>query len=283
MATEFQKIEVRPMTGALGAEIAGVDLGAPLDNETFSEIYQAFLDHLVIFFRKQVITPEQHLAFARRFGPLHIHPFTVPMEGYPEIIEIIKEPDELHNWGDSWHTDLTFLEKPPLGSVLYAKEVPPFAGDTQWSNMYLAYQTLSDTMKSFIDGLACIHRGETGDGYANFKSMKIMAPKAQESEHPLVRTHPETGRKCLMVHRKFIKRIKGMTEGESRAILDLLHTHAENPDYAVRFRWEEGSIAMWDNRCTQHRVTADYFYKERGFAAHRRRMHRVTVEGDRPH
>jgi taurine dioxygenase len=149
--------------------------------------------------------------------------------------------------------------------------------------MYLAYQMLSETMKRVVDGLVCLHRGETGDGYAVNRSMKIKAPDAIESEHPLVRTHPETGQKCLMLHRQFIKGIKGMSDAESAAILDFLHEHAENPDFAVRFRWEVGSVALWDNRCTQHRVTGDYkFSRERSFAPQRRVMHRVAINGDRP-
>jgi len=281
MMGSYNKIDVRPVTGSLGAEVLEVDLSGQLDNETFNDIYQALHDHLVLFFHDQHLTPEQHKAFGRRFGPLHVHPFTVAMEGHSEIIEIIKEPNERHNWGDTWHTDLSLLEEPPLGSIIYAREVPPYSGDTQWSNMYLAYETLSERMKELIDGLVCIHRGDT-QGYSNFDSMKVIATKAGEAEHPLVRTHPETGRKSLYMHRGFVKGIKGMTDKESAAIMNFLYDHAENPDFACRFHWRENDVAFWDNRCTQHRVTADYFYDRRQFEPARRRMHRITVCGTRP-
>ena len=159
MRENYDRIEVHPVTGALGAEIAGIDLSETLDNETFSEIYDAFLDHLVLFFHNQELTPGQHKAFARRFGDMHVHPLTRSMPGHPEIVEVIKESEEHHNWGDGWHTDLPFLEEPPLGSVLYARDVPPFSGDTHFANMYLAYETLSDTMRGLLDGLKCVFKG----------------------------------------------------------------------------------------------------------------------------
>jgi taurine dioxygenase len=203
------------------------------------------------------------------------------MKGHPEVIEIIKEPEETHNWGDNWHTDLTGLAEPPMGSILYAKEVPPFGGDTQWSNMYLAYETLSDTMKQQIGGLRVVHASDNST-YQQFMGMTALAGPSHESEHPLVRTHPVTGKKSLFLARKKIREIRGMKPQESAALLSFLCDHAENPDFACRFRWRVGSVAFWDNRCTQHRVTADYFYAERGFAPHRRHMQRVTIKGDRP-
>ena len=275
------QISVNPISGALGAEISGVDLSQPLDNKTFSDIYQAFLDHLVIFFRDQVITQDQQKAFSQRFGKLHIHPLTEGMEGHPEVIEIIKEPEERHNWGDRWHIDLTGLERPTLGSVLYAKEIPEYCGDTQWANMYLAYETLSDGMKKLIDGLVCVNTGGA-DGYKNFKGMQHIDAPPMRAEHPLVRTHPGTGKRSLFLSRKAAKHFKDMTPEESAPLLDYLYEHLINPDFACRFHWRNNSIAMWDNRCTQHRVQADYFYEERGFEPVRRRLHRVSIEGDRP-
>ena len=275
------QISVNPVSGALGAEITGVDLSQPLDNKTFSDIYQAFLDHLVIFFRDQVITQDQQKAFSQRFGKLHIHPLTEGMEGHPEVIEIIKEPEERHNWGDRWHIDLTGLERPTLGSVLYAKEIPEYCGDTQWANMYLAYETLSDGMKKLIDGLVCVNTGGA-DGYKNFKGMQHIDAPPMRAEHPLVRTHPDTGKKSLFLSRKAAKHFKDMTPEESAPLLDYLYEHLINPDFACRFHWRDNSIAMWDNRCTQHRVQADYFYEQRGFEPVRRRLHRVSIEGDRP-
>lgn len=272
-----------PLTGAIGAEISGVDLSKPLADDVFAEIHRAFLDHLVIFFRDQDITPDQHKAFARRFGELHIHPYTAPIEGHPEIIEIVKEPDEDINWGDGWHTDLVVEEELPMGSILYAMEIPPFGGDTCFSNMYLAYETLTGPMRSIVDGLTSVFKGGL-NGYTSFRSMTTLSnAEPLSAEHPLVHIHPETKKKSLLLHRKRLKHFKGMSEAESKPILDHLFSHAESPNFACRFRWQKGSIAMWDNRCTQHRVTADYFWRERGYAPSRRRMHRVTVRGHIPY
>jgi len=283
MFQDYRKIDVVPMTGAIGAEIFGVDLSKPLADDVFEEIHRAFLDHLVIFFRDQEITPDQQKAFARRFGELHIHPYTAPIKGHREVIEIVKEPDENINWGDGWHTDLVVEEELPMGSILYAKEIPAYGGDTSFSNMYLAYETLSEPMKTIVDGLTSVFKGAL-NGYTSFRSMTTLPNAAPLSaEHPLVHTHPETGKKSLLLHRKNLKHFKGMSESESKPILDHLFSHAENPNFACRFRWQKGSIAMWDNRCTQHRVTADYFWKERGYEPSRRRMHRVTVRGHVPY
>ncbi len=255
MKTIYDSIGVEPLTGAIGAEIEGVDLAKTLDERTYSEIHQALLDHLVVFFRDQSLTPEQQIAFARRFGELDIHQYTAPMEGYPELIEIIKEADATENWGDNWHTDLTGLPEPPLGSVLYAKEVPPFGGDTQFSNMYLAYETLSDGMRKLVDGLFACHAVDH-TSFTKYGSMPHLEGPAHRSEHPLVRTHPETGKKSLFLARKKMTNIHGLTPEESAPLLRELCDHAENPDFACRFRWRKGSVAFWDNRCTQHRVTA---------------------------
>lgn len=282
MRENYDRIEVHPVTGALGAEIAGVDLSGTLDNETFSEIYDAFLDHLVLFFHNQELTPGQHKAFARRFGDLHVHPLTRSMPGHPEIVEVVKESEEHHNWGDGWHTDLPFLEEPPLGSVLYARDVPPFSGDTHFANMYLAYETLSDTMRGLLDGLKCVFKGGVAN-YSRFQGMTAIGDAGDfVAAHPVVRTHPVTGRKALYLHRKNCHSLEGMSPKESAAILDFLHGHAENPDFSCRFHWRVNSIAMWDNRCTLHRVSADYFYSERDFSPGRRHLQRVTLKGDRP-
>ena len=282
MRENYDRIEVHPVTGALGAEIAGVDLSETLDNETFSEIYDAFLDHLVLFFHNQELTPGQHKAFARRFGDLHVHPLTRSMPGHPEIVEVIKESEEHHNWGDGWHTDLPFLEEPPLGSVLYARDVPQFSGDTHFANMYLAYETLSDTMRGLLDGLKCVFKGGVAN-YSRFQGMTAIEDAGNfVAAHPVVRTHPVTGRKALYLHRKNCHSLEGMSPKESAAILDFLHGHAENPDFSCRFHWRVNSIAMWDNRCTLHRVSADYFYSERDFSPGRRHLQRVTLKGDRP-
>ena len=282
MREDYSKIDVQPVTGALGAEILGIDLAERLDNETFSEIYDAYLDHLVLFFRDQHLTPDQLKDFARHFGDLHVHPLTEGMEGHPEVVEVIKEQEEHHNWGDGWHTDLPILEEPPLGSVLYAREVPPFTGDTHFANMYLAYETLSDTMKAVLEGLKSVCEGGVAN-YSRFQGMTAIADAGDfAAAHPIVRTHPVTGKKALYLHRKNCKGIEGMSGKESSAILEFLYDHAQNPDFSCRFRWRTDSIAMWDNRCAQHRVSGDYFYAERGISPGRRRLQRVTMKGDRP-
>ena len=282
MREDYGRIDVQPVTGALGADILGIDLAARLDNETVSEIHDAFLDHLVLFFRDQQLTPDQLKDFARHFGDLHVHPLTEGMAGHPEVVEVIKEPDEHHNWGDGWHTDLLILEDPPLGSVLYAREVPPFSGDTHFANMYLAYETLSDTMRGLLEGLHCVYAGGVAN-YSRFQGMTAIADAGDFSAaHPIVRTHPVTGKKALYLDRKNGKFIEGMSAKESLAILEFLYDHAQNPDFSCRFRWRADSIAMWDNRCTQHRVSGDYFYAERGFRPGRRHLQRVTMKGDRP-
>ena len=282
MREDYSRIDVQPVTGALGADIFGIDLAARLDNETVSEIHDAFLDHLVLFFRDQYLTPDQLKDFARHFGDLHVHPLTEGMTGHPEVVEVIKEPDEHHNWGDGWHTDLLILEDPPLGSVLYAREVPPFSGDTHFANMYLAYETLSDTMRGLLEGLHCVYAGGVAN-YSRFQGMTAIADAGDfVAAHPIVRTHPVTGRKALYLSRKNGKSIEGMSVKESLAILEFLYDHAQNPDFSCRFRWRKDSIAMWDNRCAQHRVSGDYFYAERGISPGRRRLQRVTMKGDRP-
>ena len=282
MREDYGRIDVQPVTGALGAEIFDVSLADELDNETFSEIYDAFLDHLVLFFRDQHLTPDRHKDFARRFGDLHVHPLTESMPDHPGIVEVVKEEDELHNWGDGWHTDLPFLEEPPKGSMLYAREVPPFSGDTHFANMYLAYETLSETMKNLLEGLRCVFKGGVAN-YSRFKGMTAIEEAGDfVAAHPIVRTHPVTGKKALYLHRKNGKSIEGMSAKESAAILDFLYDHAQNPDFSCRFHWRTNSVAMWDNRCVQHRVSADYFNSERGFRPGRRHLHRVTMKGDRP-
>jgi len=281
-------IEVKRIAGALGAEIHGVDLSQTLSNSELDSVHQAFLDHQVIFFREQKISPEQHIAFGRRFGELDLHPFADGMEDYPEIIHVLKEAKDHseRTFGGGWHTDVTFYEKPALGSILYALDVPESGGDTQFANMYMAYDALSDGMKAMLDGMTAIHSASRAYGERSralhhdkesYTSMQVRTgPDAEiEVEHPVVRTHPETGRKGLFVNRGFTVRFKDWTEAESAPLLEYLYGHAVRPEFTCRFRWEKGSIAFWDNRCTHHFAINDYHGK-------RRSMHRVTVCGDRP-
>jgi taurine dioxygenase len=277
-------ISVKPIAGALGAEIAGVDLSDPLSDRAIGEIRAALLDHLVIFFHDQHLTPEQQLDFGRRFGRLQVHEFVEALAGFPEILEVRKEPEETRNFGGGWHTDVSYLERPSLGSVLYAREVPEFGGDTMFANQYRAYESLSDGMKEMLDGMTAIHsaRRPYGPNAARAQaygpsSMHFIFSEAAhaEIEHPVVRTHRETGKKALYVNRTFTLRFKDMTEEESAPLLSYLCDHAVRPEFTCRFRWRANSIAFWDNRCVQHNAINDY-------GGERRVMRRVTIEGERP-
>lgn len=280
----YQRISVDPIAGSLGAEIHGVDLSEPLDNLTFAEVHQALLDNLVIFFRDQRLTPDQHKAFGRRFGSLNVHPYVQGMNGHPEIIEVIKEKGGDRHWGGEWHSDVSFMKQPVMGSILYAREVPPYGGDTMFANMYLAYETLSDGMKSMLDRLTAVHDSGHPKNYSSrYKGMQERAGEAEASQHPVVRTHPETRRRCLFVNSGFTTRFTEMSEDESRPILAFLFEHSTKPEFTRRFRWRKNSIAFWDNRCTQHRVVSDHHEDFKGpDQGYRRAMHRVTVNGDRP-
>jgi alpha-ketoglutarate-dependent taurine dioxygenase len=283
-----RRIEVKPIAGALGAEIGGVDLAA-LDDATFEEIEAAWLEHLVVFFRNQALTPEQQIAFARRFGEIHHHPFMKGMEEYPEILEIIKEEGDTKAFGEVWHTDQMFNPKPAKATILYAKETPDAGGDTMFANMYIAYETLSEPMKALLKDVKTWNVGDrkklgndakmARDGrYAGNEKMaaKIRDPGDVETEaaHPLVRTHPQTGRKSIYIS-NHTQTLDGFNDAEAQPILAFLRAHAVEPESTCRFRWEVGSLAIWDNRCTQHRALNDYPGK-------RRRMHRITIAGDAP-
>ena len=285
----YKNIDVKPISGALGAEIHGVDLAQPLNNETFAEIRRAFDENLVIFFRDQKLTPEQHKEFGGRFGAFDIHPFAAGLPAHPEVLPVIKEADDhVPGFGSTWHTDVTFYERPPLGSILYALDVPAHGGDTMFANQYLAYETLSEGLKETLEGLTAIHSASRAYGVNNSRaaqrrkagsrSMKIRTGDDAEEimEHPVVRTIPETGRKALFVNRTYTLRFKGWTEEESQPLLDYLFAHAYRPEFTCRFPWQKGSIAFWDNRCTQHHAVNDY-------DGQRREMHRVTIEGERPY
>lgn len=277
----YRRIEAHPIAGALGAEIVGADLSA-LDDELIRDIRQALLDHLVIFFRDQTLTPQQHKAFGLRFGPMDRHPFMNPAEDDPDILLVLKDVEDRVNVGGIWHSDVTFQECPALGSVLYAKELPPKGGDTLFANMYLAYESLSDGMRAMLDRLTAVHSaahvfGPNSKRYAGKLSTRLHNQEAavSETEHPVVRTHPETGRKLLFVNSGFTVRFKDMTEEESRPLLDFLYRHLSRPEFTCRFRWTPNAVAFWDNRSTQHLAINDYH-------GYRRLMHRVTIAGDRP-
>jgi taurine dioxygenase len=280
------RIEVRPISGAGGAEIFGVDVGGELDDGTVGEIRDALNEHCVVFFRDQEIDVAQHKAFARRFGPIFIHPNYNGVSADPEVLMVRREPSDTSYVGELWHTDTTMVAEPPMGAILYGIDVPPYGGDTMFANQYMAYETLSPGMQRLLDGLVAVHSARhiygvgADNDYARLKGLSAMTIRRseaahRETEHPVVRTHPETGRKGLYVNRNFTVRFKDMTVEESRPLLNFLWEHAVKPEFTCRFRWETGSIAFWDNRCVQHYALNDYH-------GQRRVMHRVTVNGDRP-
>ena len=282
----YQSITVQPVAGSLGAEVSGVDLAAPLSNTAAAEIRRAFTENLVLFFRDQRLTPEQHLAFSGLFGRLCRMPYIKHMDDYPDIIAVLKEADErkISTFGNAWHSDFSFLEEPPLGSILYAREVPSHGGDTLFANMYEAYDALSAGMKRMLLGLKAMHSGKPyGQGglpkdLKTSRSIGIERNKPEadrEIAHPVVRLHPESGRKALFVNAIYTTRFEDMSEAESRPLLDFLFQHVQRPEFACRFRWAEGSLAVWDNRCTVLYAVNDY-------DGSRRMMHRTTVAGERP-
>ena len=274
--------QIKPLTPAIGAVVEGVDLGQPLSDDLLGAIRQALLDHKVIFFEDQHITAVQHRDFAARFGDLHTHPL---YPGVPEAPELFILDNHAGNPtdNDSWHTDVTFIETPPMASILYAKSLPALGGDTLWSNMQLAYEALSAPMRDFLVGLDAVH-----DFARGFPTRGIVANAAGAGRHaeevakhppvlhPVVRTHPETGADGLFVNYGFTERIKGLRRKESDAILAMLFAHIQQPEFLVRWRWSENAIAFWDNRITQHYAVNDYL-------PHRRIMNRATVLGDRPY
>ena len=276
-----QDLEILPLASAIGAEILGVDLAEPLSNKAWDQISQAFRDHLVIFFRDQTLTPEQHIAFSRRFGELEPYPFVNGIEGHPELIDIVKMPSEVRNFGAGWHADMSFREEPPLGAVLHAIEVPPVGGDTMFCNMYLAYETLSDGMKLLVETLSGVHDSfEPADHSQNFKGMSLMGKEGatrQVTRHPLVKTHPVTGRKSLFISPDYCFAIDGMTDRESGMLLGYLEEHATRHEFCCRFRWQPGSIAVWDNRCAMHNALNDDLAAHAGGKGFKRVMRRATI------
>lgn len=273
-------MNVKKVAGALGAEISGVDLSRGVPAALAADIRRALLDHQVIFLREQNLSPQQFLAFAQAMGEPIEYPFVKGLEGFPHIIEVKKLEHEKVNFGGIWHSDTTYLDQPPMGSMLLSREVPPYGGDTLFANQYLAYETLSDTMKGMIGHLVGISSSAKADVSKTREDRlktdgKEAAPKEYRAEHPVVRTHPETGRKALYVNVAHTAGIKGLTDEESAPLLRFLFEHQVKPEFTCRFAWQANAIAFWDNRCTQHNPVNDYH----GF---RRVMHRITLQGDRP-
>ncbi|MDF1734738.1 MAG: TauD/TfdA family dioxygenase [Minwuia sp.] len=271
---------VRRVAGAIGAEVSGVDLSRDLQPDTVAALRQALLDHLVIFLRDQPIKPARFLAFAQAFGTPVEYPFVKGLDDFPQIIEVAKLENETTNFGGIWHSDTVYLDEPPMGSMLLAREIPPQGGDTLFANQYLAYEALSPTFQGLLDGLTAIHSSAKAD-VSKTREDRIKSGGTAEagkdylSYHPAVRTHPETGRKALFVNVAHTERFDGMTEAESKPILDYLFQHQIRPEFTCRFVWSPGAIAFWDNRCAQHNPVNDYH-------GYRRIMHRITLAGDRP-
>ena len=274
----YETIEVAPLNPVIGAEISGVNLAEPLGNQAFAEIHDALMAHQVVFFRDQELTLEQHKAFGRIFGELHIHPAMPGPEGHPEILVVHADENSKHVAGNAWHTDVSCDEEPPMGSILHLHEVPEVGGDTMFASMYAAYDALSEPMKAFLGGLEARHESEHvhSRGYVSARGKLRDGENVYPSAvHPIVRTHPVTRRKCLYVNSGFTTRIEGLASAESRAVLDFLFEHMATPEYQCRFDWRNNSVAFWDNRCVQHRSVWDYHPQVRS-------GHRVTVKGDRP-
>jgi len=272
-------IEVRRLSGALGAEILGVDLAKAGDN-VIAEIRKIWLDHGVIFFRDQDLPPAKFLGVARKFGEVVEYPFVKGIEGFPEIIPVVKLEHETKNFGGIWHSDTAYLDKPPMGTMLIAREVPRYGGDTLFASGTAAYETLSDGMKRMLEGLIAVNHSAKADVTRTREDRvrdggKIEAKKEYISEHPVVRTHPETGRKALYVNVGHTVRFKDMTEEESAPLLNYLFHHQIRPEFTCRFSWQVGSMALWDNRCVLHNPVNDYH-------GYRRVMHRITLAGDTP-
>ena len=277
----YRRLSVQPVSGALGAEVSGADL-ARLDDETVTEIRRAFLEHLVLFFRDQRLDREGLKAVSRLLGPLSRVPYVAPLPEDPDIIAVRKEAEErnISVFGGAWHSDFSFLAEPPLGSALYAIDVPAHGGDTLFANMYAAYDALSDGMKRMLDPLYAVNSSAKADVTRTREDRlktdgSDKAGKELAAEHPVVRTHPETGRKALYVNFAHTARFRGMTEQESAPLLNFLFQHQVRPEFTCRFTWRVGSLALWDNRCAQHNPVNDYH-------GYKRLMHRITLEGDRP-
>ena len=272
-------LRVEPISGALGAEISGVDLAKPLDDTTVAALRRAWLEHLVVFFRDQPLTPAQFLAFARRFGEVVEYPFVKGLPEQPEIIPVLELAHEKINFGGVWHSDTAYLDEPPMASMLVAREIPPAGGDTLFANMYMAYDALSDGMKRMLEGLQAVNSSSKADASRTREDrMKDSAREVKKeyvAAHPVVRVHPETGRKALYVNVAHTVKFDGLTEEESAPLLRFLFEHQVRPEFTCRFRWQPGSIAFWDNRCAQHNAINDYY-------GQRRRMRRLTVGAQTP-
>jgi taurine dioxygenase len=278
--TSYKRFQLRRMCGALGAEITGVDLAKPMDEELRAELNSAFLEHLVLCFPKQTLTNDQQIAFTKSFGEIQPHPLyrSAEMEGYRDILVLEHKEGQFFNGrNDVWHTDMTFKEVPPKLGMLYCRAVDEGFGDTMFCNMYKAYESLSPGLRATLDPLKAVHSAAQLQRRNNAKSYNIPIKEIPPPViHPVIRTHPETGRRALFVNPSFVTNFVDMTEEESGALLEYLHAHAIRNEHCYRHRWNVDDVVMWDQRATMHYVVIDY---DPGM---HRRMHRTTVAGDRP-
>ena len=273
-------IEVRPLAGAVGAEASGFDLTQPASDALIAAIRRAWLAHGVLFLRNQPLPPAQFQAFAERFGEVIEYPFVAGIEGHPLIIPVLKLPHERNNFGGIWHTDTAYLEVPPMATMLIARELPPYGGDTLFASGAAAFEALSPALQHMLEGLKAVNTSAKADVTRTREDRVKDGPTTQSkkelsAEHPVVRTHAETGRKSLYVNYGHTARFVGMTEEESRPLLEFLFAHQAKPEFSCRFSWRVGDIAFWDNRCVLHNPVNDYH-------GYKRLMHRVTLKGDRP-
>ena len=282
MRNALNGLRFHRISGSLGAEVSGVDLSNAIDGGAVAAIRAGLLEHLVLVFRDQSLDPGSLAAFARRFGALNRHPYVKPLDGHPDVFRIVKEPDDVHHFGNGWHSDLSYAEHPAMATMLYGTELPPYGGDTLFADMRAAYRALSDGMKRMLDGLVAEFSNERtyGPDAARFKQRAKRMEVTQQAtvtrvEHPVVRTHPETGVKALFLGPLHTVGFKDMNTEESRPLIDYLCRHAIRPEFLCRVQWQTGTLAFWDNRATMHYAIDD-------FAGHRRVMTRVTLEGDRP-
>jgi taurine dioxygenase len=282
---EYRHVRVDVFSGACGAVISGVDLAGELGDDVVAEIRRALLDHAVIFFRGQSLTPDEQVAFSRRFGPYSPVPFVEAIAGHPEVIAVVREPSEQKGlvFGGLWHSDFSFLDEPPMGSILHAIEVPPYGADTLWANQYLAYRGLSRSMRGVVEGLRGVHSAVNAYSpkmqaiHDMFAGMTVQTSDDanRTREHPAVRVHAETQQRALFVNQQYTVGLAGFHPHESKLLLDHLFQHSTQHGYTCRWQWAAGDVAFWDNRCVQHMVMADV-------SGHRRYMHRTTVAGEAP-
>ena len=274
----YRHIDVTSLTPTVGAEIRGVDLRQPLPDEMFEEVRSAFLRHQVVFFKEQDrLSPDQQVAFGRRFGGLHLHPAAPHLEGLPEVFVIHTHKGSKIANGNGWHTDVSCDAEPPLGTMLQLHQLPSQGGDTLFASMYAAWEALSAPMQAFLETLNARHESEhVYRGRYSDRDVDDAGKVYPESVHPIVRTHPETGRRALYVNCGFTTSIEGLGAAESKALLKFLFEHIEQERFQVRFKWEVNDMAFWDNRCLQHHAMWDYWPEER-------KGHRVTIQGDRPY